>query len=192
MLCDVFGFQHDGRPNAQGARLSLGDQSLWVVKSRSVAGAIGLHHLALSVPDTDMAMQECLNRGGRLAASMTPDGPLEIAAFWDTGVRYVFFEGPEGVLIELCMRIGQPAAVGWGHDHLGVRCADIAATAELFQSMGCRTVAQHSLDRPGGPTLVTFLRYSRSTIELFCEPGDATRIPASPHLGWVGCALQQG
>lgn len=187
LLTRVFGFECVGTGDGFGTIMALGNQRILIVPKLSIVGSVRPHHLALSVPYTDMAMNECLSRGGVLAQSMTPDGPLEIPEFWNHGVRYVFFEGPEGALIELCMKKGQVSSNDWGHDHIGIECEDIAASQTQFENAGCDLLASHSLHRDDDVTDVAFLKRGASVAELFCPPKASKAADTPPLSGWVGC-----
>ncbi|MEO1638814.1 MAG: VOC family protein [Pseudomonadota bacterium] len=186
-LEQVFGFGVESSQASFGTTMVLGDQRIAVSNSLSIAGAVRLHHLALSVPEVDEAMTDCLLRGGKLAKSMTPDGPLEIPEFWESGVRYVFFEGPEGILIELCAKKKSKSETTWGHSHLGVMCQDVGKERQVFESLGCNRVAEYQLNQPNGTTHVTFLEFGRSLVELFS--GEQTGL-CNSLSGWNGCAMQ--
>ena len=133
LLCAVFGFARDGD------MLRLNDQRLALVQADGPRGHGGIDHLALSVNDTDAALAHLIARGARLEET-TPDGPKEIAEFWDNGVRYVFLQGPEGARIELCAKRDTPAEPHRpGHDHIGIPCTDIAASAAKNSFCGGRS-----------------------------------------------------
>lgn len=186
-LSEIFGFRVEGSRVAMGTTMVLGDQRILVSEGLSVAGAIGMHHLALSVPNVDDAMRICLARGGQLAVSMTPDGPLEIAEFWENGVRYVFFEGPEGVLIELCAKIDATSEATWGHSHFGVMCEDVDQERRLFESLGYQKIADHQLERSEGTINVTFLESGRYVMELFSGLQLDLR---NSRVGWIGSVMR--
>jgi len=183
----ILGFRVESTQESFGTTLALGDQRIVVSKGLSIAGAFRPHHLALSVPDVDEAMAVCLLRGGELADSMTPDGPLEISEFWENGVRYVYFEGPEGVLIELCAKKNPISGTEWGHSHVGVMCYDVDEERRVFERLGCKRIADHQLNRPDETTNVTFLEFGRSVVELFS--GQQTGL-CNSLAGWNGCAMQ--
>ncbi len=188
-LCGVFGFV------AAGDELRLGSQRIALTK-----GAPGGHgridHLALAVADVDLALAPLLAAGVRLDDT-TPDGPLEIAEFWDSGVRYAFVQGPEGARIELCARRGgdtrprmpDPALPDHplpGHDHIGIPCTDITATEAFFLSLGLQPVAAIDLIRPEGRIPVRFLRLGSSVVELYAPSVP----PACAAQGlWAGLRL---
>lgn len=185
MLVRVFGFaRHDGV-------LRLGDQAVALVQAEGQPGHGVIDHLALAVEDLDAALAGCLDRGARLE-STTPEGPREIAEFWGTGVRYVFLEGPEGARIELCARRGGSARPGLpGHDHIGIPCTEISATADFWQGLGALPVAAVDLSRPDGVTRVRFLSLGDSVVELYEPPhlrGSAAAF-AAPAL-WRGVRLE--
>ncbi len=165
MLCKVFGFAADA------ALLRLNDQRIALVQADGPRGHGGIDHLALAVNDTDAALAEFLSRGAVLEAT-TPDGPKEIAEFWADGVRYVFLQGPEGARIELCAKRDTPAQPHRpGHDHIGIPCTDIAASAAFFTDLGARPVAAVDLIRAEGTIAVRFLSAGQSVIELYAPPG---------------------
>lgn len=185
LMEQVFGFRVEGTSIGIGTILALGDQRILVAPQTTIIGSVQAHHLALSVPDVDVAMRECIARGGNLAKSMTPDGPLEISEFWSGGVHYVFFDGPEGALIEFCMKKHESRVTNWGHDHIGVLCTDLDLndTQEKFEASGCNIVAEHTLHRPDGNTQVSFLRRGESVVELFhLRLQFKLRKPAKPHV----------
>ncbi|WBU60868.1 hypothetical protein [Paracoccus albus] len=184
MLKRVFGFDlaHD---DAFGLELVLGNQRLRVVERFETVGALRAQHLALSVPDTDVAMHECLARGGTLANTMTPNGPEEIDEFWEQGVRYVFFDGPEGSLIELCAKKGSTGSPHWGHDHIGICCDEVGKEASLFLKIGCKIVAKHTLLQPDSRTEVMFLERGDTIIELFTPPEGGIGVAGCS--AWLGC-----
>ena len=167
MLTQVFGFQVE---DADEGLFSLGDQHVALVPS-GTAGHGVIDHLALAVADVDRALAECLSRGARIEGT-TPDGPREIAEFWQTGVRYVFVEGPEGARIEFCARLGAGPRDGLpGHDHIGIPCTDLAATEGFFLSLGLAPVAGVDLLRADGVTKVRFLSAGQGMVELYEPPG---------------------
>ena len=186
MLETVFGFQRDKAGSDDGILVTLGDQKILVVSGRSSIGPVRPHHVALSVPDVDVAMRDCQARGGKLATSMTPDGPLEIPEFWTRGVRYVFFDGPEGALIEFCAKKDQPNVSSWGQDHIGFQCDDLQDAHATFVELGCIIVAAHTLQRPEGVTDAVFLKRGNSVVELFSPPKIPADTKNSSSGGWVG------
>lgn len=175
LLRDVFGFARDGET------LRLNDQRIALVPADGPRGHGGIDHLALSVNDTDAALADLLARGARLEDT-TPDGPKEIAEFWENGVRYVFLQGPEGARIELCAKRLSPAAPHRpGHDHIGIPCTDIAASAAFFTDLGAKPVAAFDLIRAEGTVAVRFLAAGQSVVELYSPPGhDATTLSQTP------------
>lgn len=185
MLRDVFGFA------GEGAVLALGDQAVALVQAERAAGQGGIDHLALAVADVDAALAGLVARGARLEAT-TPEGPREIAEFWESGVRYVFLEGPEGARIELCARLPKDLRAGLpGHDHIGIPCTDLAATEGFFLGLGLAPLAAVDLTREDGVTRVRFLAAGASVVELYEPP--ALRGAVAPFAAeglWRGLRLE--
>jgi catechol 2,3-dioxygenase-like lactoylglutathione lyase family enzyme len=145
---------------------------------------ISLDHVALRVGSLDAPLAAMLARGAVLHAGYTPHGPRSIAAFWDSGVRFAFLRGPGGVPVELCERLGPPSPpTVTGIDHLGLRCANVAATAAELSGPGMERLARHSLD---GGVEVEFLRQGGLVWELFDEAAQPETVPASGL--WSGVA----
>lgn len=181
MLQDRFGFA------ARDGLMCLGDQRVAVVAGQP-SGHGAIDHLALAVEDIDASLAALRARGAELDDT-TPDGPREIAEFWDSGVRYVFLRGPEGARIELCARRGGTSRAGLpGHDHAGIPCADIHATEDFFLSLGLTRLAAVDLHRPEGVIPVRFLAAGDSVVELYAPPDfDAGR--AAVQGLWRGLRL---
>jgi catechol 2,3-dioxygenase-like lactoylglutathione lyase family enzyme len=160
-LLEAFGFAPDA------GLMRLGSQAL-----RLVAGAPAGHgridHIALTVPDMDKAV-DALTAQGIAFADVTPRGAEFIAEFWDAGLRFVYFSGPEGARIELCQRIAG-AAPDTGHDHIGIPCHDLAAIQAFFEAQGARQTTAVDLARPEGMIPVRFLSFQGGVIELFQPP----------------------
>jgi hypothetical protein len=134
-----------------------------------------IDHLALAVPDLAGSARTLLARGAQLDRQVTPDGPLEIPEFWTAGVRYLFLQGPAGARIELIVNQGAPQ--GPGHDHIGIPCSDIAASAAFFAGLGATPLAAVTLQRAEGATHVRFLALQGSVIELY-QPPHPKPVPA--------------
>ena len=118
--------------------------------------------------------------GAALHPGFTPDGPQEIAAFWETGVRYAFVTGPGGVAVEFCARRGESGTAGiTGLDHLGLRVPDSAAAAAGLLAAGAVMVAGWQVGRVD----VRFLRQDNLMWEVFDEPP----VPETPGR-WAGVA----
>lgn len=171
LLCGTFGFVDAGH-----GRLAFHDQHV-TLTGGAPGGHGAIDHLALAVPDLDACARDALARGAQVDRAITPDGPQTIAEFWG-GVRYLFLQGPEGARIELIERPATP--VGPGHDHIGLPCADLAATAAFLTSLGARPAASVRLQRPEGVTKVRFLTLGRSMLELYQPP--TPPVPASQGL----------
>jgi catechol 2,3-dioxygenase-like lactoylglutathione lyase family enzyme len=184
MLEDVFGFAADGPV------LRLGDQAVALVAADGPTGHGKIDHLALAVDDVDAALAAMIARGAQLEAT-TPDGPREIAEFWNTGMRYVFLTGPEGARIELCARLGGAARAGLpGHDHLGIPCTDIAASVTFWTGLGAEPLAAVDLTRADGVTQVRFLSMGDGVVELYEPPALRGRVPAfAQNALWRGVRL---
>ena len=145
---------------------------------------IPFDHLALRVGDVDATFAALLAKGIRPDPAFTPDGPREIADFWQTGVRFAFVIGPGGVPVELCARRGTtgPAAV-LGLDHLGLRARDSAETAARLIAQGGRELARHQLAGSARTVDVRFLQEANLMWEVF----DEDPLPRAPGPGhWVG------
>lgn len=166
-LCGVFGF----RSGAGEGRLHLGNQQVQLRQSGQPCGHGIIDHLALAVADVDAALAAMRQRGAVLDAAVTPDGPLFIPEFWDSGIRYVFLVGPEGARIELCARPGASGAGLPGHDHVGIACNDLAAMADFFRGLGFHDIASTTLIRAAGNVPVAFLSSGGSMVELYAPPG---------------------
>ena len=163
LLERVFGFSRHGQ------ELRLGSQRL-LVSGGEIDGRHGrIDHLALSVPEVPAALAECIARGGRLSPA-TPDGPLTISEFWQAGVDYVFLDGPEGSKVELIARRPPAPKAEWGHDHIGISCADLRPMREFFLGLGFEERAAVTLDRPEGRVDVAFLAWGDDVVELYCLP----------------------
>ena len=141
-----------------------------------------LDHLALRVGDADRIYRSLSARGAQLSPEFTPTGPREIAEFWQRGVRYVFFDGPERWPIEFCARIGQPRASD-GHDHLAIRHADLDRAEAALAKLGAKRIARHLLEGPDSTVEVRFLSLGATVFELFDE---APISPTAGAGGWIG------
>lgn len=182
MLTDVFGF------TLQGDRLTLGSQSIALLTAPGTPEHGRIDHLALAVTDVDATLATLLARGARLDGT-TPQGPNEIPEFWDSGVRYVFLQGPEGARIELCAKHGA-APHPMGHDHIGIPCTDITATAAFFTALGLAPLAAVTLTRVDGDTHVRFLGHGAHVVELYEPPHLRGTVGTNPETAlWHGLRL---
>lgn len=166
---------------APDGRLAFGAAQVLVVgPEQAPQGMIELplDHIAFSVADADALHRRIAAAGAALDARFTPDGPRDIPEFWDAGVRFVFFTGPDDAPFEFCARNGRQDADG--HSHHALRVADPQATGDWLQRQGARLLASHVL---AGPVRVAFYAWGGSVIEVFDE---APRRSAAPGLGWVG------
>ena len=166
-------------PMAAGQTLArfgfVADAGLWRLGSQAVRVVAGvpqghgrIDHVALTVPDMDRAVADFAARGIALA-DVTPRGPEVIPEFWGDGLRFAYFQGPEGARIELCQRL-TGAAEEIGHDHIGIPCADLAAMQGFFEAEGARLTAAVDLSRPEGIIPVRFLAFQGGVIELYQPP----------------------
>jgi len=178
LLASHFGFVDLG-----AWRMALGTQEIALcdLASPPPLADLPLDHLALSVADADAADARLIAAGATRAAAFTPEGPRTIPEFWQAGARFTFFEAPEGAPLEFCADLGAPKTAG-GHDHYGLRCADLGAMAARLQQRGAVILAEHRL--PGGtaPVQVMFLALGSEIFELFNEPESAPRGAG----GWIG------
>jgi catechol 2,3-dioxygenase-like lactoylglutathione lyase family enzyme len=185
-LAGDFGWTDDG------GLMRLGEQAI-------IVNAIGqrpenflatpLDHVALSVADADSAFRTFSARGARLAARYTPSGPRDIPEFWEHGVRFVFFETPDGWPLEFCAVNGRGiGSAAFGHSHYGIRCANVEAAERQFAHHGASRIAGYRLE--AGPAIVNvlFLQLGAVILELFDEPPFAEDHGA----GWIGLAWPRG
>lgn len=151
---------------------------------------IEVDHLALRTGDVDATLALLLAAGAQLHPGFTPDGARDIAEFWDHGVRFAFVIGPGGVPVEVCARHGDAgggAAIS-GLDHLGLRRADVAATAAGLVAGGAVPLSRYQLAGPAGPVEVRFLQDANIVWELFDEPMAVSSIPCADGIAWAGVA----
>lgn len=179
MLARVFGFVSTGN-----GCMALGGQDVAVIRAGEAPKRMlrmQLDHVAFATPDADAACANFMARGGHLARAFTPDGPSDIPEFWDKGVRFVFFDGPEGWPVEFCMKKGAPARSG--HDHFAVRAAKMETVEDRLVAMGATPVAHHRLRGNDGPVEVSFLARGADMFEVFDEGPFPD--PGLAH-GWIG------
>lgn len=181
-LCTRLGFSADP---ADPQLLRFGTQALRLVHAgQPVQGLIDLpfDHLALRVPDPDAAQSRAIALGARMHPAFTPDGPREIAEFGPVGVRFVFFQGPEGWPFEFVAPRNAPPGLP-GHDHFGLRSLPLAPAESHLAEMGATLQSRHSLHGPDAAVSVTFLQLGAAVFELFDEPASQ---PPVQGKGWVG------
>ena len=179
MLARVFGFE----PRENGVMM-FGNHAISLVKIGNVPGGMlrmPSDHVAFSVTDADRAHLQFMARGGNLARSFTPDGPKDIPEFWDHGVRFVFFDGPDGWPFEFCMKKG--ASTGQGHDHFAIRKANITTAVTALGNMGCIPVAHYRLGRRERSVEVQFMALGSHMFEVFTE-GPFPDVDTD--RGWIG------
>lgn len=183
MLTGIFGF------SGQGDLVTLGDQRIALVQGVGDIGHGGIDHLALAVADVPAALAS-LQAKGAVIEETTPNGPGQIAEFWDHGIAYVFLRGPEGARIELCSRLPVDTRPGLPrHDHIGIPCTDIAASVDFFTALGLSTVSSVSLTRDDGVTEVRFLSAGSSVVELY-EPPSLRGSRKTFHANSFWCGLR--
>ena len=184
-MVGMLGFQP-----VDGDTVAFGDQQVRLCRPGAAPAGmlpLPLDHLALRVDDVDAQMHRLRAQGGRLAAGFTPDGPVEIAAFWEDGVRFVFFDGPEGWPLEFCRPRAERFAHAPGHDHFGMRVADPGALDALearLTALGATRLAQHLLEGGVRPVNVRFLGLRTRIFEIFDEM--PAPLPARDGQGWIG------
>jgi catechol 2,3-dioxygenase-like lactoylglutathione lyase family enzyme len=147
-----------------------------------------IDHLAFRVTNVDALLDVLRRAGVPLHPAFTPDTPREIAEFWDSGVRYVFVQGPEGVPVEFCALRGAASTSGLctGLDHLGLRVAATDAACLGLIAGGAKERARHHLPTPNGTVEVRFLAERNLIWEVFDEPvPQALDLPAAG-TGWIG------
>ena len=169
--------------------MRFGDAAIKVVASdAALALSLDLRpdHVAFGVGNVDEVFRGFANGGAVLDRRFTPAGPRDIPEFWEHGVRFVFFEGPESSPLEFCAKAGPDVQTRQGHDHFGIRTADLDAAEARLTQMGAVPLARYALPGEGRVTHVRFLRLGRSVFELFDEP-PLENVPEG--LGWIGfCA----
>jgi len=140
-----------------------------------------LDHLALRVASADVAHARFLDLGAVRHRGFTPDGPRDIPQFHAMGVRFVFFEGPEGWPFEFCETLGA-ADVAEGGDHFGIRSNDLDMSAGQIAAYGAIETARYALP---GPVNVRFVRAGTTVFELFDEPGTGQPAPDKGFIGFL-------
>ncbi len=168
-----------------GNMASLGNQSIMIVTPNTQVSnffPLRFDHLAISVPDVDSVHLECVKRGAKLDKNFTPDGPREISEFWENGVRFVFFEGPENAPFEFCEKIGNAQMSMFEHGHYGIRCTSIIETKSKLLSLNAIDIASYRLKGQEAVTHVEFLKCGSDILEIFDEPD----VSSADHFGWAG------
>ena len=184
LLAAQFGFVQAG-PGLVG----FGTAQIAVVAGTALPGAmipLRLDHVAFAVPDADQAHRSFSAAGARLDPSFTPDGPRDIPQFWDHGVRFVFFLGPQGAAFEFCAKTAVAGPQAPGHSHFAIRSADLNQAEAALTAFRPTRIARYSLPGTQQPVSVRFLQAGPVVFELFDEPPVVTHTPLS---GWVGLLL---
>lgn len=181
-LAQDFGF------TADGDLMRLGGQAIFLTaEGTRPPGFIDLplDHVALSTGDADRVNADFRARGARPDRDFTPDGPRDIPEFWDHGVRFVFFEGPEAAPLEFCAKNGEAMAPGrFGHSHFGIRCRSVAGLSADLVAKGATVLKQYQLKGGAGTVNVAFLQMGEVVLELFDEPP----FKGKPASRWIGLA----
>lgn len=179
-LTDRFGF------SLRDGDMWLGTQAISIVRPGDLPAeclALKLDHVALSVDCADQISHELIERGAKYDNDFTPNGPREIREFWEDGVRYVFFEGPEGAPIEFCEIKGSSKIQGrFGHGHYAIRRQDFEKAVSELLGYGANLLARHRLVGKESTVNVSFLCLRQSVFEVFDEPC----IKQDRSTGWVG------
>lgn len=141
-----------------------------------------LDHIAISVPSVDVVFREKIQTGASLHKVFTPKGPKQINEFWEHGVRYIFFNGPEGVPIEFCERIGVEHQMPYSHGHFGLRCSDIKYGHSQMDALDASHHATFQLVTMNQIINVEFFKFRDILFELFDEPPHHFSVGG----GWIG------
>lgn len=184
-LAATFGFDQ-----ISAGRMAYGDQQIAIIsKGDNLPGMLPmrLDHVAFSTPDVDILHSRISARGGRLASGFTPNGPKNISEFWANGVRYVFFDGPDGWPFEFCAKIG--TIESRGHSHFAIRTPDLDSMESRLVHAGADRVACYELADGANSISVRFLGLSGYTFELFDE---GPHIHPDPLRGWIGLIPMAG
>ncbi|MDV7145873.1 VOC family protein [Tropicimonas sp. TH_r6] len=170
--------------------MSYGTQQVAIVRTGEIPRAMlpmRLDHVAFSSPDVDGVHATNLARGARLSSKFTPDGPRDIPEFWESGVRFIFFDGPDGWPFEFCAKNGSDEAKG--HSHFAIRTGRIETAEAQLVKMGARLIARHVLEGNPAPVRVCFLELSGCVFEIF----DEAPMPEADQVGgWIGLLPDDG
>lgn len=180
-LAAQFGFAQIGP-----GRMAFGSAQIAVVGSRVLPDALiplQLDHVAFQVPDADAVYRNFSAAGAELDPNFTPGGPRDIPQFWDHGVRFVFFQGPQGAPFEFCAKTAVTGPVDRGHSHFAIRSVDLDQAEAALGAFGPTCIAKHSLPGTPQPVSVRFLQAGSVVFELFDEAPVVTHADLS---GWVG------
>lgn len=179
LLKSQFGFQQSGDI------FMLGEQAIRIVARGDLPQnfiALPFDHLAMAASDIDQHTRHFTSQGATLSKDYTPDGPREIAEFWEHGVRYVFFNGPDNAPIEFCEIKGRPHLKQFGHSHIGVRRISIPSAMDEISKFDTKLIASYRLDGGGKPVNVAFVNWDNVVLEFFDEPLTAPR----GETCWIG------
>lgn len=180
-LAGQFGFRSLGP-----GRMAVGTASIVIVPIGAPPDGLivlPLDHVAFQVPDADRACRTFLDKGAQPDPHFTPDGPREIAAFWEHGVRFIFFHGPDGAPFEFCAKNAVSPPSDICHSHFAIRAADLDMAEAQIEALGARRIAHHQLAGGLRPVNVRFLQGGSDIFELFDE---APVVVRSDQSGWIG------
>ncbi len=179
ILKTLFGFEHSDDV------WRLGEQAVKIVAHGNVPDdfiALPFDHLAIAVSDIDTHAGHFKSKGAELSKDFTPDGPREIAEFWEQGVRYVFFNGPDNAPIEFCEIKGRPHLKQFAHSHIGVRRPSLTDAMDEISEFDTKLIASYRLEGGGAPVNVAFVDWENVVLEFFDEPPPASR----NETAWIG------
>lgn len=179
LLKTQFGFE----PSANVWR--LGEQAIRIVAEEEVPDhfiSMPFDHLAIAASEIDRRAEHFKSNGAILSKDYTPDGPREISEFWEQGVRYVFFNGPDNAPIEFCEIKGRPHLTQFGHSHIGVRRPSISEAMNEISQFDTKLLASYRLDGGRTPVNVAFVNWENVVLEFFDEPASMSRGTSC----WIG------
>ena len=180
-LQTYFGFQ----PHGNGV-MAFGDARILVVAVGDTPDGfipLSFDHVAFNVASVDDCASKIADQGGVLDVRFTPDGPRGISEFWTNGVRFVFFQGPEGCAFEFCAKNDPDTDRRDGHSHFAIRTKEWQSAKLHLLGLGATPVASHTLAGQPQPVHVEFMQRGDTVFEIFDEaPIDAL----ADGVGWVG------
>lgn len=179
-LINVFGFEA-----LDGNKIRFGDAEIIIVSYTDIPKAIirkPIDHIAFSVQSLAEFESSSLGRNGYYHSEYTPEGIKEIPEFWESGVKYVFFEGPDGAPFEFCCRNSIEAAEK-GVDHVGIRNLDINEAQSHYLEYSPKVVSEYKLDDVN----IRFFTVNEYMFEAFTAVGDNGM---DSEIGWIGFIRQ--
>ena len=166
--------------------MAFGNEVIAVVEAGKLPAGLmefRLDHVAFQVRNVDEAAKRFRARGAEYCKTFTPDGPLVISEFWESGIRYVFFNGPGGWPFEFCRKLGLDHDIGSeGHGHYSIRVSDINAVEARLKELGAKSIASYRLGEQDVVD-VRFMQVGDDTFEILNE----APFPDPPEShGWIG------